>query len=82
VTKTEQRLLERIDSCPHKTTAIVDGYRTGRKRGSYGAREFNAMISLRDKGVVEIVKSDRFIDSRAAYSDHWSEVVIRRVPVS
>jgi hypothetical protein len=77
--KTEQALLQRIDSCPHKNTSIIHGYRTLRKNGSYGNREFNAMISLRDKGIIKIVKHEKFMDCRQRYSDHWSEVVIERV---
>lgn len=76
--KTELALLQRIDSCPHKITAVIHGYRTCRKNGSYGSREFNALISLRNKGVIKIVKSDSHTDCRNRYSDHWTEVVIKR----
>jgi hypothetical protein len=74
--KTEQELLDRINNSHHKVTGVVHGYRTGRKNGSYGGREFNAMISLRDKGIIKIVKTEQYIDCRSRYSDHWSEAVI------
>jgi len=75
--KTELALLQRIDSCHHKNTAIIHGYRT--LRGSYGNREFNAMIALRDKGIIKILKSESYRDCRQRYSDHWTEVVISTV---
>jgi hypothetical protein len=78
LSKTEQALLDRIDKDAQKTTSIMHGYRTGRKNGSYGAREHNAMISLRDKGIIVIVKHESFVDSRNLYSDHWSECIIKR----
>lgn len=79
MSKTELALLQRIDSCPHKNTSIIHGYRTLRKNGSYGNREFKAMISLRDKGVIKILQSESHLDCRQRYSDHWTEVVISRV---
>jgi len=77
--KTEQILLDRIDQSSHKITAVIHGYRTRRKHGSYGNREFNAMISLRDKGIIKIVKSENYIDCNRHYSDHWTECVIARI---
>jgi len=77
--KTEQALLSRIDANPHKITVVLHGYRTHRKNGSYGNREFNAMIALRDKGIIEIVKHQSYQDCRNSYTDNWTEAVIRRV---
>lgn len=79
LTKTQTALLARIDSDAHGTTAVLSGYRTGRKRGAFGSREHSAMIALRDAGIVRIVRRASFVDSRAAYSDHWTECVIARV---
>lgn len=77
--KTELALLQRIDSSPHKIAVVMHGYRTMRKNGSYGQREFKAMISLRDKGIIKITNSTSHIDCRQRYSDHWTEVVIERI---
>jgi len=78
MTKTQLTLLQRIDQNPRKITTVIHGYRTCRKNGSYGKREFNAMISLRDQGIVKILKSESYRDCNRHYSDHWSEVVISR----
>ena len=76
--QTETKLLERIDNSPHKQTVVIHGYRTNRKSGRFGCREFNAMISLRDKGIIKILKSHKNQDCRQTYTDNWSECVIAR----
>lgn len=76
--KTQQALLKRIDESPHKQTCVLWGYRTHRKRGSYGNREFNAMIALRDAGVIQIIKSLKHQDCGRTSTDNWHETVIKR----
>jgi hypothetical protein len=79
--KTQQVLLKRIDESPHKRTCVLWGYRTHRKRGSYGSREFNAMIALRDAGVIEIINSSKHQDCGRTSTDNWHETVIQRKPI-
>lgn len=78
MSKTEQALLKRIDESPHKVASIIWGYKTHRKNGSYGNREFNAMIKLRDAGLIEIFKSTKGQDCGRFNTDNWHESVIRR----
>lgn len=73
---TQQALLKRIDESPHKQTCVIWGYRTHRKRGSYGSREFGAMIALRDAGVIQIIKSSKHQDCGRYSTDNWHETVI------
>jgi len=79
MTKTQLTLLQRIDNHPNKLTSVIHGYRTNRKNGSFGNREFNAVISLRDQGLIKIVKHENFVDCKNSYSDHWSELIISRI---
>jgi hypothetical protein len=76
--KTQTALLQRIDESSHKLTTVIHGYRTRCKNGSFGTREFNAMIALRDAGVIEITKTERYQNCGRHYTENWSECVIRR----
>jgi hypothetical protein len=76
MTKTQLALLKRIEESPHKQTCVIWGYRTHRKNGSYGSREFNAMIALRDAGVIEIIKSLNHQECGRSCTDNWHETVI------
>ena len=78
MTKTQVALLKRIDESPHKSTCVLWGYRTHRKNGSYGNREFSAMIKLRDAGIIVIVNSTKHQDCGRTSTDNWHETIIKR----
>lgn len=75
--KTEQALIDRAKG--NGRSAVVHGYRTGRKRGSYGGREADALASLVKRGLVRVLRSEHYRDCRASYSDHWTETVYELV---
>ena len=73
--KTETEIMEEIRT--QGFAVIMSGYRTLRKRGSYGNRRHNAAIRLRDVfGLIKFTKINRYMDCGPRFSDHWSECKI------
>ena len=71
LSKTERLLLARARD--RGWGGVTTGYRTGRKNSGYGGRESEALGKLVRRGLVRIVSQVSRVDSRSAYSDHWTE---------
>lgn len=72
--KTEATILEKLHD--RKVYIVRYGFRTGGKGRRFGTREWEAAISLRDKGLVVFKRSDNFVESKSEYSDHWTEILL------
>jgi hypothetical protein len=73
--KTETALLEKVRT--KGVAIVVYGYRTHRKRGSFGDRQFNAAVALRDAGLVVLARSQTYQECRRTYTDKWTELVLK-----
>jgi hypothetical protein len=76
--KTETLILGRLAASRRGRWSFNHGVRLGGagKPKRWGARLSAAACSLRDKGLVKIVAVESGRDCRAAYSDHYTDVVL------
>ena len=71
--QTELALLRKMYESRTRSTSIMSGYRTGRKRGAYGGRLVGAVVSLMKRGLIRLRRIESFRDCRNCYTDHWTE---------
>lgn len=77
ISKTEQKLLDKIARSRHKVGSIAYGYHTGSKTGlkGWGHRESQALSSLVKKGLVKVLLHRAYREPKHnLYTEHWTEV--------
>jgi hypothetical protein len=73
LTKTELKLLQEATRYTNGTVCVLTCYGKGCRIGGEGHRAFDALMKLRDKGLVGDTKSHRCVETRRGWSTHYAE---------
>ena len=68
LTKTEERILTHLRTYGYYTVETGSGRGPSGGRIKFGARERDAMFSLRDKGLAMITSREPWVDVRSGYT--------------